>query len=212
MRRIIRVWLIAKVYGDLYRIPRDQLLHLGWILRGLDSESIGQLRPDDPDLVAALGSTDFHLDPHKVIPLMLGFYLPILWFKQLVFHCVIRNNRFLNRWKTDSLTTDLTDWDCCNYLPFSFLLGGSFRNFVDSGLFPNSELKQMNWIRLCSIGHISWRHIHQLDIEIWPNRNWTTDGIASHGGSSKEDQDWAECTWLIYVIFGKWRPVNIHWI
>ena len=78
MRRIIRVWLIAKVYGDLYRIPRDQLLHLGWILRGLDSESIGQLRPDDPDLVAALGSTDFHLDPHKVIPLMLGFYLPIL--------------------------------------------------------------------------------------------------------------------------------------
>ena len=71
-------WLIdwtnipsLKVYGELYRVPLSQQLHLGWILRGLDSESISQFRLDDLDLVAALGSADFQLIPHQVDQMLL---------------------------------------------------------------------------------------------------------------------------------------------
>ena len=67
------IFFSFKVYGDLPGVPKSQQLQFGWILRGLDPESINQLRVDDPDLIATLGSTDFHLVPDKVITNLLFF-------------------------------------------------------------------------------------------------------------------------------------------
>ena len=57
---------MIQVFGDVARLPKDQLIQLGWILRGVDDDSISQMDLDDPDVIAAFGSRDFQLSPDQV--------------------------------------------------------------------------------------------------------------------------------------------------
>lgn len=68
IRRVRYISFKYQVYqSDASRIPNDQLIRLGWILSSVDMESLNSFRMNDPDVLAALGTTDRLISVEKVV-------------------------------------------------------------------------------------------------------------------------------------------------